>query len=514
MSKSIVKSTFIVVSMTVISRIFGFLRDLTTAAVFGAGLEFDAFTAAFKIPNFMRRLFAEGSFTQAFVPILSDYQKNKTKEEIDSFLNSMAGALWVTLFIVTILGIIGAPWIIRIFSPGFSTSGQRFDLAVMMLRITFPYLMLISLTAFSGAILNTHSRFWVAAFTPVFLNICLIGAAFWLSPHFASPIIGLSWGVTIAGVIQLFFQLPFLKKLNLLPRPNINFRDPGVKRVLKQMLPGLFGVSVGQINLMVDSIFASLLIIGSPSWLYYSDRIMELPLGIFGVGISTVILPHLSRHHASQANESFSFTIDWALRSVLLVGLPSAVILALLAGPMLSTLFQHGTFDARAVIMTQKSLSAFAIGITPFMLVKILVAGFYAKQDMRTPVRIGVIAMLTNIALNASLIWSFAHMGIALSTSFAAIVNAGFLFFFLRKKQLYSPRDGWKFFTLRLVLANATLAVWLWYSTENINIWITQTSMWRIEHLAFLLGSSSIIYLLILWITGMRTHHLLISQTA
>lgn len=512
MSKSLVKSTSVVISMTMISRVFGFIRDMTTAAVFGAGAEFDAFTAAFKIPNFMRRLFAEGSFSQAFVPVLSDYQKHKSEDEVRRFIDAMSGTLAMALLIVTILGVIGAPWIVRLFAPGFATSGERYELSVTMLRITFPYLLLVSLTAFSGAILNTYSRFWVAAFTPVFLNVVMIGAAIWLSPQFTAPIIGLAWGVFIAGVVQLVFQWPFLRNLRMLPRPRVNFRDAGVMRVLKLMVPALFGVSVGQINLLVDTIFVSFLVVGSPSWLYYSDRLMEFPLGVFGVAISTVILPHLSRHHASQSEESFSLTIDWALRAVLLVGIPAAVVLAVLSGPMLSTLFQHGTFDGHAVMMARKSLTAFAVGIAPFMLVKVLAAGFYAKQNMRTPVRIGVIAMVSNTALNCLLIWPLQHVGIALATSLAAVVNSGFLFYFLRQRGYYQPREGWKIFAVRLLTANAVLAAWLWFGSGEIATWISQHTLWRLTHLSYLLLSAVVIYFAALWLTGIRPHHLLIPQ--
>lgn len=498
--------------MTMISRVFGFIRDVVTAAYFGAGIASDAFTVAFKIPNFMRRLFAEGSFSQAFVPVLAEYRQKQVHEEVQRFINAMAGTLGIALLIVTVLGVVGAPWVIRLFAPGFATSGERFELAVTMLRITFPYLFLISLTAFSGAILNTYSRFWVAAFTPVFLNITMIGGAIWLSPHLATPIIGLAWGVFIAGVIQFLFQWPFLRDLKFSLRPKINFHDKGVMRVLKLMVPALFGVSVGQINLLVDTIFVSLLVVGSPTWLYYSDRLMEFPLGVFGVAISTVILPHLSRHHAALSEEAFSLTIDWALRAVLLVGIPAAVVLALLAGPMLSTLFQHGTFDAYAVTMSQKSLFAFAIGITPFMLVKVLAAGFYAKQDLRTPVRIGIIAMVTNMVLNASLIWPLAHAGIALATSLAALVNGSLLFYFLRHHGLYSPREGWKGFTLRLLTANFVLAAWLWLSAGDLSEWVTHDSMWRITHLSFILLSAVLLYFAILWAAGIRLHHLLMRE--
>jgi putative peptidoglycan lipid II flippase len=492
-----------------ISRVFGFVRDMVTANLFGASAAFDAFSVAFKIPNFMRRLFAEGSFSQAFVPVLSEYQKKKSLAEVQQFVNAMAGTLGVSLLAVTVLGIVFAPWIVKLFAPGFETQGQRYDLAVTMLRINFPYLMFISLTAFSGAILNTYSRFWVAAFTPVFLNITMISAAIWLSPEFATPILALAWGVVAAGVVQLLFQLPFLRELHLIPRFKVNFKDPGVQRVLKLMVPALFGVSVGQVNLLVDTLFASLLAVGSVSWLYYSDRLMEFPLGVFGVAISTVILPHLSRHHATQSEEAFSLTLDWALRAVLLVGVPAGVVLAVMAGPMLSTLFQYGKFNGHSVLMASQSLAAFAIGITPFMLVKVLASGFYAKHDTKTPVKIGVIAMLANIVLNMALIGPLLHAGIALATSLAAIVNTVCLFYFLKKRGFYRPREGWKLFLLRLLFVNALLMMWLWWGAGNVAEWIQQNAIWRLMHLLYLLGSAVVLYFLALWLCGVRLQHLL-----
>ncbi|HSW69463.1 MAG TPA: murein biosynthesis integral membrane protein MurJ [Gammaproteobacteria bacterium] len=510
MSKSLFKSTSVVASMTLLSRVFGFLRDMVTAQIFGAGAAFDAFAVAFRIPNLMRRLFAEGSFSQAFVPVLSEYQKNKSPENIQQFINAIAGTLGFVLLCVTIVGVIFAPWIIRLFAPGFETQGVRFDMAVLMLRITFPYLFLISLTAFAGAILNTYNRFWVAAFTPIFLNICMISAAFWLSPRLNIPITSLAWGVLIAGIVQLFFQYPFLRKLRLLSKPRINFHDPGVTRVLKLMVPALFGVSVSQINIMLDTLFASLLVVGSVSWLYYSDRLMEFPLGVIGVAISTVILPHLSRHHASQSTKDFSEILDWALRLVLLVGLPAAVVFAMISGPLLSTLFQRGQFGPEAVLMARKSLSMFALGIAPFMLIKILAAGFYAKQDMRTPVRIGIIAMVSNMVLNCILIWPLKHAGIALATSLSAMLNGGLLFYFLRKRNIYVPRDGWYYFTFRLILANGLLAVFLWIASGDIQEWITHNTVWRVIHLSGLFFSSVILYSAGLWLAGVRPRDLFI----
>jgi putative peptidoglycan lipid II flippase len=509
MSKSLVKSTTTVSAMTMLSRIFGFIRDMVTAHVFGAGAQFDAFSIAFKIPNFMRRLFAEGSFSQAFVPVLAYYQKQKTEQQAKEFINAIAGSLGFVLCIVSVLGIIAAPWVVKIFAPGFKTNGGRYDLAVTMLRITFPYLALISLTAFSGAILNTYNRFWVAAFTPIFLNLCMISATIWLAPHLNIPITALAWGVLLAGFIQLFFQWPFLRRMHLLPKPRINFKDPGVRRVLKLMVPALFGVSVGQVNLLIDTLFASLLTIGSVSWLYYSDRLMEFPLGVFGVAISTVILPHLSRHHAVQSNQSFSLTLDWAMRAVLLIALPATICLAILAGPLLSTLFQYGRFDAHSVLMARLSLMAFSLGIGPFMLVKILAAGFYAKQDMRTPVRIGIVVMIANMVLNALLIWPLAHAGIALATSLAALMNCCALFYLLYKRGIYQLREGWHSYLIRLLLANTLFGVWLWFGAGNVQTWLVQTASWRFSHLFSLLIIGGAIYCVSLWLLGIRRQDLL-----
>jgi len=495
-----------------ISRVFGFIRDMLTAHLFGAGVFSDAFFIAFRIPNFMRRLFAEGSFSQAFVPVLSEYQRQKSPEEIKLFINSMAGTLGAVLFIVTFFGILLSPFVIKVFAPGYAVGSERYELAVYMLRITFPYLMLISLTAFSGAILNTYSRFWVAAFTPIFLNLSMIATALWLAPHLHVPVVALAWGVLIAGIVQLLFQIPFLQNMRLLPKPKVDFHDAGVKKVLRLMLPALFGVSVSQINLLLDTLFASFLMVGSVSWLYFSDRLMEFPLGVFGVAISTVILPHLSRHHASKSPQEFSLTLDWALRCVLLIGLPAAVVLGVISGPLLSTLLQYGEFNAHSVKMASQSLSAFAIGIAPFMLIKILAAGFYAKQDTRTPVKIGVIAMLANMVFNVILIWPLKHAGIALATSLAAVLNMGFLYYFLRQKGIYHPRKGWKIFFWRLVFANTVLGIGLWSGCGSLQDWVTHPAVWRAAHLAVLLFASVIIYFIALWIIGVRPRHVLMPQ--
>ena len=340
MSKALLKSTGIVSAMTSLSRVSGFIRDMLYAQLFGAGAGTDAFFVAFRIPNFLRRLFAEGAFSQAFVPVFSEYQTQHQQAELRELVDQVTGTLGAILLLITALGVLAAPLLILLFAPGFSSDAGKYQLTVDMLRITFPYLLFISLTALAGGVLNSCGRFAIPAVTPVLLNLTMIAAALWLAPHMEKPVMGLAWGVFIAGVVQLGFQIPFLRQIKLLPRPRWGWASAGVQQVLKLMLPAVFGSSVAQVNLLIDTLLASFLVSGSVSWLYYSDRLVEFPLGIFGVALGTVILPKLSRHHASAETAHFSQTLDWALRWALLIGVPATVALVILAGPMLAALFQ------------------------------------------------------------------------------------------------------------------------------------------------------------------------------
>lgn len=403
-----------------ISRILGFIRDMLFARIFGIDSGTDAFFVAFKIPNFLRRLFAEGAFSQAFVPVLSDYKEQGSKEALKLFIDRTAGTLAFILFLVTIVGVIAAPILITLFAPGFSHEGKQHELAVQMLRITFPYLFFISSVAFAGGILNSHGKFAVPAFTPVFLNICMIAAAVWLSPLMADPIVALAWGVFAAGMVQLLFQFPALYKLGLLPKLQWGFKDAGVKRILKLMVPAIFGVSITQINLLLDTLIASFLAAGSVSWLYYSDRLVEFPLGIFGIALATVILPSLSRSHSADNPQEFSKSLDWALRLVLLIGIPASLGLLILAEPMISTLFQYDAFIDEDVRLAGQSLMAYSVGLLGFILVKVLVPGFTSRKDMKTPVRFGIYAMVANMGMNIALVFPLAHAGLALATSLGA----------------------------------------------------------------------------------------------
>lgn len=508
MSKALLKSTGVVSAMTFISRILGFVRDMMYAQLFGAGAGMDAFFVAFRIPNFLRRLFAEGAFSQAFVPVFSEYKTCRSQEELQALVDQVTGTLGGILFLVTAVGVFAAPLLVWIFAPGFSDDQAKFDLTATMLRITFPYLLFISLTACAGGILNSYGRFAVPALTPVLLNLCMIGAALWLAPYLERPVIGLAWGVFVAGLTQLLFQLPYLKGLKLLPRPRWGWRSAGVQKILRLMLPGIFGSSVAQINLLFDTLLASFLVTGSVSWLYYSDRLVEFPLGLFGVALGTVILPALSQKHAAAATDSFSRTLDWALRWALLIGVPATVSLILLGGPLLATLFRYGEFGADDVRMATRSLIAFALGLLAFMLIKVLAPGFYARQDTRTPVRIGVLAMIINSGLALVLIFPLAHAGLALATTLSAYLNASLLFMLLRRHGVYRPAPGWPRFLAQLGFANLLLGLLLWYGTGELTAWL-EAGLWeRAFHLTWLIVGGGAVYLAGIILAGIRPRHL------
>lgn len=511
----LLKSSSVVGGFTMLSRVLGLVRDATLANVLGSGGAADAFFVAFKIPNFMRRLFAEGAFAQAFVPVLSEYRTQGSHAAVRALIDRVAGSLGSVLFIVTLLAMLCAPFVATVFAPGFRTDPAKFALVSDMIRITFPYLLLISLTGFAGAILNSYGRFVVPAFTPVLLNISLIVAACFIAPLFATPVFALAWGVLVAGILQLVFQLPFLYRLHLLPVPKIDWQDSGVKRILVLMVPALFGVSVSQINLMLDTIIASLLPSGSVSWLYYSERLSDLPLGVFAVAIATVILPSLSRQHASQNSQAFSNTLDWAIRLIYLIALPAIVALVILAEPMLMTLFQHGETTLADITMMSFSMRAYALGLVAFMLIKVLAPGFYAKQNIKTPVRIGIIAMLVNMLLNVLFVvplhiyYGLGHVGLALATSLAAYLNAYLLYRGLKATGVYHGNSGWLALLSKYLLANAVMAVVLLALLHYWQGWADWQSWQRIWHLMVICLAGLGVYLLVLLACGIRPSALL-----
>lgn len=508
MSLKLFKSTSLVAAMTMTSRVVGFLRDVVFAILFGATPVFDAYVVAFKIPNFLRRLFADGAFSQAFVPILSEYRESHTEESMRDFIARVAGTLGATVMMVVVLAEIIAPLVIMIFAPGFLIKDlTRYHDAVHMIRITFPYLFLISITALSGAVLNTFGRFGPPAFAPVLLNVVLLLVAWLWAPHTAEPIYILAWGVLLGGLAQFLIQLPYLKRLGYLIIPVLGWRDPGVQRVMKLMLPALFGVSVAQISLMVDNVFASFLQVGSISWLYYSDRLIFLPLGVVGVAIATVVLPHLSRQHANRSEESYSAIIDWGLRCTLVLGMPAAVGLLVLAGPILATLIYHGAFTSRDVYMTRESLMAFSVGLPGFMLVKVLASAFYSRQNIKTPVKIAVICMIANVAFNLALVFPLKHGGLALATSLSSLLNTGLLMGLLLKRRLYQPQPQWLIFVLRIGLANVAMALLVGWLAGDLGQWLLWSSSMRAWHLTWIIAAGMVSYIFILFLSGMRVSH-------
>ena len=512
MSRRLFKSTLITGGMTLLSRISGLARDMVFAGLIGAGagIAADAFYVAFRIPNFLRRIFGEGAFSQAFVPVFTEYKTRNTQEEIREFLDRMAGIFGLVLFVVTLVGVLAAPFIVYALAPGFS--GEKYELTVAMLRITFPYILFISLVGMAAGILNTYGRFAVAAFTPVLLNLSMIGAALWLAPRMHNPVMALAWGVFIAGVAQLLFQLPFLARLGLLPRPSLKRGHDGVARVFKLMLPAIFGVSVAQINTLINTILASFLVTGSVSWLYYSDRLMEFPLAVFGIALATVILPSLSHQHTNGDKQEFSRLLDWALRWSFLIGVPATVALILLAGPLLTTFFHYGAFNEQDVRMSAQALAAFAAGLLGFILVKVLAPGFYARQNTKTPVRIGMIAMGVNIVLSVALVFTLQHTGLALAISIAAIVNAALLYRVLRRTGVYAPEAGWGLYLTRIVLATAGMGATLAWGVGDLDVWLKASASSRALHLTALVVGGGLAYLTALFLFGVRPRELLLKR--
>ena len=503
--------------MTLVSRILGFIRDMVIARYFGADAATDAFFVAFRIPNFLRRLFAEGSFAQAFVPMLSDYRENTDRAGLKLFLDRASGSLALIVLLASLAGVVAAPLLILIFAPGFLGQDGQFDLSSTLLRITFPYLFFVTLTAFAGGILNAHGHFAIPALTPALLNVVMIAAALWLAPQLPVPVTALAWGVLLAGMAQLALQIPALMAAGLLPRPRIGFADPAVRRLLKRMAPAIFGVSVTQVNLLVDTLIASFLMSGSVSWLYYSDRLVEFPLGIFGVALGTAILPHLAKSHARKDDAGFSQTMDWGLRWVLLIGLPATVGLMALAEPLMSTLFQYDAFGSRDVVMAGRSLMAYSLGLVGFIAVKILASGFNARHDLRTPVRHGIYSMVANLSLCLVLVFplarlGFGHAALALSTALAALLNAVLLLCKLLKEGVFHPRPGWPVYLARLFACNLGLGLLLAHSTADLP-WQTWSAHERIIGLMAWIAIGGSAYFATLGICGLRPAHLALRET-
>lgn len=501
---NLLRSLAAVSSMTMFSRVLGFARDAIVARIFGAGMATDAFFVAFKLPNLLRRIFAEGAFSQAFVPILAEYKSKQGEDATRVFVSYVSGLLTLALALVTVLGIAAAPWVITITAPGFADTADKFTLTTQLLRITFPYILLISLASLAGAILNTWNRFSVPAFAPTLLNVSMIGFALFAAPYFHPPILALAWAVTAGGILQLFYQLPHLKKIGMLVLPRVNFKDAGAMRVVKQMGPAILGVSVSQISLIINTIFASFLVSGSVSWMYYADRLMEFPSGVLGVALGTILLPSLSKSFASGNHDEYQRLMDWGLRLCFLLALPSAVALGILAKPLTVALFQYGKFTAFDAAMTQRALVAYSVGLMGLIVVKVLAPGFYSRQDIKTPVKIAIVTLILTQVMNLAFIGPLKHAGLSLSIGLAACLNASLLYWQLRKQKIFTPAPGWGTFLTRLVVAVLVMAAALLGMMHIMPEWSQGSMPLRLLRLLAVVIAGIAAYFATLMVLGFR----------
>lgn len=492
--------------MTFVSRILGFVRDTLIARVFGAGMLSDAFIVAFKIPNLLRRISAEGAFSQAFVPILSEYKSQRGFDETHHLINRVATWLGLILVVVTILGMLAAPWIVSLVAPGFRGDATKMQLTVELLRITFPYIFFISLVSMAGGVLNTYNKFGVPAFTPVWLNVAMIVAILWFAPYFNAPIKVLAWAVFVGGFLQLAFQVPFLKQIGLLPKFDFKSDDEGVWRILRLMGPAVLGVSVAQISLILNTIFASFLNTGSVSWLYYADRLMEFPTGVLGVALGTILLPSLSKAYAGKDDREYSQLLDWGLRLTFILAAPAAVALAVLATPLVATLFNYGKFTAVDVLMTQQALIAYSVGLLGLILVKILAPGFYARQNIKTPVKIAVFTLVMTQLMNLVFVFvlDLQHVGLALALGVGACLNASLLYHHLRKADIFHPQTGWLLFMMKLFIALVLMGAVLHFAMGDVSLWLDLGLMQRLVYLSGLVILGAVSYFAMLLLLGFR----------
>jgi putative peptidoglycan lipid II flippase len=472
-------------SMTMISRVFGLVRDMAINAAFGADWRTDAFWVAFRIPNFMRRLFAEGSFSTAFVPVLTEVKETRSLDDVRALVARTAGTLGAVLLLIVAIGVIFAPQVTLLFSPGVIHQPEKFSLTINLLRLTFPFLLFVSLTALAGGVLNSYHRFGLPALTPVILNLCMIAGALWLSRLLQTPILALGWAIFAAGILQLLVQLPAMRTLGVLAWPRWGWSHPDVRKIMRLMVPTLFGSSIAQVNLLLDTVIASLLVAGSQTWLSQADRFLELPLGVFGIALGTVILPTLSRHHVNTDRDGFSKALDWGLRTTLMIAVPAMLGLMLLSIPLVATLFQHGKFTPFDTRMAALSVFGLSFGLPAFALVKVVLPAFYARQDTRTPVKAGVASLVANMVFNVLIlailykIWvppalqqgsvwvalskvPGLHFALGLASAIASYLNLALLWRWLKKAGVYQRQPGWSRFTLRLVLACVAMAGTVW----------------------------------------------------
>ncbi|TFG91994.1 MAG: murein biosynthesis integral membrane protein MurJ [Syntrophobacterales bacterium] len=461
----VVKAAGVVGLATLLSRVFGFIRDVVVAGFFGAGLATDAFFVAFRIPNLLRRLFAEGSLTIAFIPVFTEYLKKKSREEALELASIAFTLLSIVLALVSVAGILLSPWIVMVMAPGFTDVPDKYALTVFLTRLMFPYIFFISLVALCMGILNSLRHFAAPALAPVILNVCMIASVFALRGFFADPILSLAVGVMAGGILQLVMQFPFLLKVGVRLKPNFRFSHPGIKRIERLMLPAVFGAAVYQVNIFIGTILASLLPEGSVSYLYYADRVVELPLGVFAIAVGTAALPSFSEQAAEEDYERLKRTISFSLRLILFVTIPAMVALIILRVPIISVLFQRGQFDAASTVFTAQALLYYAVGLWAFSCIRVVVSAFYALQDTKTPVKIAVVALLVNVVMSVALMFPMRHSGLALATSIASAVNIVVLTVLLgRRVGRFLQKDFWTS-VLRTTLASGVM----WVSIAVVN---------------------------------------------
>ena len=504
---NLLRAVTTVSGMTLLSRITGLARESLKATVFGAGVQMDAFEAAFRLPNILRRMFAEGAFSQAFVPVLSEYHRQRGAEATRDLVGRVGSLLAIVLLGVTALGVLAAPWLVYLLASGFAQTPGKIELTAHMLRIVFPYILFVSLVSLAGGVLNVYRRFAIPAFTPVLLNLSIIGAAIFLSRFFDPPIVALAWGVVIGGVAQLALQIAPLARLGMLPRFRLDFRDEGVRRVLILMGPAVIGVSAAQISALINTQLAAYLGDGRISWITYADRLMEFPSALLGVAVGTVILPSLAQHHSDANHAEYSALLDWGLRVSFVLALPAAFALWLLAVPLITTLYQYGKFGVNDVWQTRSALLGYSVGLLGLILVKILAPGFYARQHIKTPVKIAFVTVLITQTFAVILMQFLGHAGLTLATSLGACINASLLFWFLRRSGYYHPAAGWLAFVSKLVVALGVLAVVLYWLSGPAEAWLGYGLWERVARLAGIIAAGGAAYFLALFLVGFRLAH-------
>jgi putative peptidoglycan lipid II flippase len=501
---NLLKALSTVSAMTLLSRITGLARESIKAVAFGAGLQMDAFEAAFRLPNILRRLFAEGAFSQAFVPILAEYKRQRGDDATRDLIGSVGTLLAVVLLVISALGVLAAPWLVYLLASGFAKTPGKVELTAELIRIMFPYALFISLVSLAGGVLNVYRQFAIPAFTPVILNLSIIGAAILLAPHVDPPIMALAWGVAVGGVLQLALQIRPLLKLAMLPRPRFNWRDPGVRRVLSAMGPALLGVSAAQISVLINTQLAAHLGDGRISWITYADRLMEFPSALLGVALGTILLPSLAKHHHDENQVQYRELLDWGLRLTFIFALPAALALALLATPLIATLYQYGRFTVNDVWQTRAALLGYSVGLLGLITVKILAPGFYARHDMRTPVRSAFLTLLVSQTLAVVLMFQIGHAGLTLATSIGAILNALLLYRAMRRGDIYAPLPGWGRFLGRVAIALFALGAVLWWTAGADEFWTTAGLWAKVGRLGLVIGAGALVYFGALWLLGFR----------